>query len=103
MKFEGDKTGKSKKTAEAFNLNEIYRTHDGELKDLLRIREVYSDTYLDKLGGLFKGNISREEMYRLAFGTYIEEDSLGKRPLSKMKKDILTELRVIKKDDEPKQ
>ena len=36
------------------------------------------------------------EIYRLAFGTHIDETKFDRRPLSKMKKDILEELGIIK-------
>lgn len=41
-------------------------------------------------------NLSKEEVYRLAFGTHLTEDKFDRRPLSKMKRDILTELGIVK-------
>ena len=87
-------------TINAFKIKEIYETHEEEIKELTRIRDVYSESYLQKLSTLYKGIISPEEVYRLAFGVYIEETKFEKRPLSKMKKDILIELGII--NDETK-
>lgn len=96
IKFDGDLDGKTQKTVEGFMLKEIYETHEDEISDLLRIRNVYSDTYLQKLSKLLGTSVSDEELYRLAFGTYMEEASFDKRPLSRMKRDILKELGIIK-------
>lgn len=89
---------KEEKTTEAFKLKEIYETHEDEIEDLRKIRDVYSDRYLQNLTTQFKGlTISEEEVYRLAFGVHKDEKLFEKRPLSKMKKDILIELGIIKK------
>lgn len=88
----------SKNSTEAFKLKEIYETHEDEIKDLRRLRDVYSDKYLEMLKkNILKGtSTSDEEIYRLAFGTHIDETKFDRRPLSKMKKDILEELGILK-------
>lgn len=87
----------SKDSTEAFKLKEIYETHEDEITDLRRLRDVYSDKYLKMLKkNILKGtSISDEEVYRLAFGTHIDETKFDRRPLSKMKKDILEELGIL--------
>tara|TARA_R110000765_G_scaffold423185_3_gene531713 strand:+ start:1114 stop:2094 length:981 start_codon:yes stop_codon:yes gene_type:complete len=85
-------------TIKAFKLEEIYTTHQNEIADLVRLRKLYSTKYLLQLRKLLSRSdqaISIEELYRLAFGTYINEADFHKRPLSKMKKDILKELNII--------
>ncbi|MBK0371161.1 hypothetical protein [Flavobacterium agrisoli] len=88
----------SKNSTKAFKLKEIYETHEDEITDLRRLRDIYSEKYLQML----KNNIlkatstSDEEIYRLAFGTHIDEAMFDRRPLSKMKKDILEELGILK-------
>lgn len=76
---------------------EIYNSNTGELQDMLRIRYGYSDRYLQILSdNLLPGHIhSKEELYRLAFGTELETSKLNLRPLSKFKRDILKELGII--------
>lgn len=96
INYAGDTDGKAQKSAEEFMLKEIYETHEDEIRDLLRIKTVYSDSYLKKLSNLLGTSVSDEEIYRLAFGTYIEEASFDRRPLSRMKRDILKELGIIK-------
>lgn len=87
----------SKTSTEAFKLKEIYEAHEDEIKDLRRLRDVYSEKYLEMLKkNILKGtSTSDEEIYRLAFGTYIDETKFDRRPLSKMKKDILEELGIL--------
>lgn len=86
----------SKKSVEAFELEEIYKTHEDELADLLKIRQAYSEKYIEILNNFSGINLSKEEVYRLAFGAHLSEDEFDRRPLSKMKRDILTELGIIK-------
>lgn len=89
---------KSENTIKAFKLKEIYKMHEDEIRDLRKIKEAYSEAYLEILATQYKGlKISENEIYRLAFGTYKQEQNFDKRPLSKMKRDILIELNIIKK------
>lgn len=86
---------KEDSTIKAFKLEEIYSTHKDEIHDLVQLKKLYSIDYLLKLRKLISNtgrNISLEELYRLAFGTHIQEKDFHKRPLSKMKRDILEEL-----------
>lgn len=70
--------------------------HEDEIMDLKRLRDIYSDRYLDILyRDILHKSVDKEEIYRLAFGTYIEEAKFNRRPLSKMKSDILKELGII--------
>lgn len=86
----------SKDSVEAFELEEIYKTHEDEVADLLKIRQAYSEKYIEILNDFSGINLSKEEVYRLAFGAHLSEDKFDRRPLSKMKRDILTELGIIK-------
>ena len=86
----------SRDSVEAFQLENIYQAHEDEVKDLIKIRQAYSDKYIEILKNSLKGlSLSKEEVYRLAFGVHYEEDKFDRRPLSKLKKDILTELGII--------
>jgi hypothetical protein len=94
-----DLNTKSKNTADFFKIKEIYETHLDEIEDLVKIKKAYSVTYLKNLKSFFKNSrkLSNEEVYRLAFGTEINEAKFEKRPLSRMKRDILIELGIIRK------
>ena len=74
-----------------FKIVESYNAHTDEIIDLIKIKQIYSDKYLKILATqTFSGlKISQEELYRLAFGVYFENSDFSKRPVSKLKKDIL--------------
>jgi hypothetical protein len=94
---------KEENTIKAFKLEEIYKTHQDEIHDMVRLRSIYSINYLTKLKKLLNKedqNISMDEIYRLAFGTHLKESKFHKRPLSRMKRDILEELGIIKLEKE---
>ncbi len=85
-------------TLTKFKILEIYNAHTDEVLDLIKIKQLYSDRYLKILASkTYKElHVSHEELYRLAFGVYYNEDDFSKRPFSKLKKDILAELNIIK-------
>lgn len=88
----------TKTSVKAFELEEIYKAHEDEIEDLRRIKDSYTEEYIEilekqVLSGI---NLDRQEVYRLAFGVHYEEAKFDQRPLSKMKKDLLIELGIIK-------
>lgn len=85
-------------TVNALNLPLIYEGHsEKELQDLIDLKYKYSKNYLNILLEKTFGDlkISEQERFRLIFGIEITEDNYHKRPLSKFKRDILKELKVI--------
>lgn len=86
----------SRKYIRFFEFKEVYKTHEEELNELIRLKEVYPDRFLTILEKrLSRTKTDKQELYRLAFGTYIDEANFEKRPLSKMKKDILKEIGIV--------
>ncbi len=88
----------SKNSIEALELEEIYKAHEDEIKDLRKIKDFYSENYIEMLESQILNNVThldRKEVYRLAFGVHYDEAKFDRRPLSKMKKDILAELEII--------
>ena len=88
----------SERSVKAFELENIFKTHEDEIEDLRRIKDAYSENYIEMLESKILCGISldRDEVYRLAFGVHFQEAKFDRRPLSKMKKDILIELGIIK-------
>lgn len=83
-------------TLKKLNIDEMYNTHHEELRDLIKIKQAYSDTYISKMEKFFpKSGLNRNEIYRLIFGVEFENEAFHKRPLSKFKKDILKRLEMI--------
>ncbi|MDR2408939.1 MAG: hypothetical protein LBE13_12620 [Bacteroidales bacterium] len=85
---------KVKKLLDTFKIQEIYDAHTNlELKDLYTFATKYSKTYLHQIMTDLK--LSQEDAYRILFGTEMLPDKDNDRPLSKFKRDILRELKVI--------
>lgn len=84
-----------------FALQEVYNEHTDILKDLIQTKQAFSDRYLGTLSSnLLPGVIvSKEELYRMVFGTELLKTNFAKRPFSKFKKDILNELEIIAEDE----
>lgn len=79
-----------------FHLRVQYHCHDNlEVSELLNLALKNNGTYLDRL---FKNvlldftPITKEEIYRMLFGAEMLPDNQDKRPLSKLKHDLLEEI-----------
>jgi len=85
-------------TAAAFFLKEAYQCHSElELKDLITIAKANSGSYIPTLLKAIienVGSITKEEAYRILFGTEMAEDKYDDRPMSKFKRDILEKLGI---------
>ena len=68
---------------------EIYEHHQSELADLDLLRRKYNKSYLTSLGKLLNTKLTEKEVYRIMFGVEYEDENFHKRPLSKLKKDLL--------------
>lgn len=73
-----------------FKLEEIYNCYKQQVKDLLLKNVIYDTTTINELYNnysyLFE---SKEDLIKIIFGTYVEQDDLGKAPLAKLYRDIL--------------
>ena len=58
---------------------------------------MYNESYIEELMKNYEGTLfkNKEDLLRLIFGGYISDEDLGKRPLSKLTKDILEQLEII--------
>lgn len=91
---------KEDNTVKAFALDEIYAEHGRlEVEDLMRFNSAYNDGYLkvlfDELLAGLGSKLTKEEIYRMLFGTELDPDKFCERPMSKLKYDILKYLHVI--------
>lgn len=88
---------KIKNSVDAFAIEEVYNSHTGELLDLLKTKQYFSEKYISILkSNLLKDVIvSKEDLYRIVFGTEYNETNFINRPFSKFKSDILKELGII--------
>lgn len=77
-------------------LKAAYQNHRDYAQEIINKAFWYNNTsmeaFLNSLSGAFE---SKEEILRIAFGNYVEQSELLKRPLSKMTRDLLIELKIL--------
>lgn len=100
VEIKTDPGSKEEKTVADLKLNEIYAYHgELEVKDLMDFKSKYPNDYLkDLVEKILKDNcgaLSFSDVYRMLFGTEINEVAFLDRPLSKMKYDLLKGMGVI--------
>lgn len=79
-----------------FEIETIYKKHGDIIAELYRKSHISSKSYLNTLKDTYESwNISHEELYRLAFGNYFNEEDFKKRPLAKLTKDIAEDIGLI--------
>ncbi|MBK8805636.1 MAG: hypothetical protein IPO21_02855 [Bacteroidales bacterium] len=84
------------KTLKDLHIDTMYNAHHSELADLIKIKQAYSDSYIEKIQQFFPSTtLSKDEVFRLLFGTELNSPDFHKRPLSKFKHDILKDLGII--------
>lgn len=76
-----------------FGLQHLYEEHIDYARDVFKKAIAYNPDIYDVLLNSFQGTVkTREELERIIWGVYLEEDKLDKRPLSKLTLDILKQL-----------
>lgn len=88
---------KVQKNIDDFALEEIYKNHKDIVLELIQKSVMYNESYIEELMQNYEGTLfkNKEDLLRLIFGGYINDEDLGKRPLSKLTKDILEQLEII--------
>ena len=82
------------KQIDTFKLDDLYQNHKDIVLELIQKEAIYNESYLDELLTQYEGTLfkNREDLQRLISGGYVSDDEIGKRPLSKLVKDISAEL-----------
>ena len=88
---------KTKEHLETFNIQGLYNNHKDIIAELYQMRMIYSDEYINELLREFGREVfnDKEDLLRLITCGYVDDESLNKRPLSKLIKDISQELGLI--------
>ena len=88
---------RAKNNIECFELNALYQNHKDIVLELIQKNTIYNESYLDELLTQYEGTLfkNREDLQRLISGGYVSDDEIGKRPLSKLIKDISQELGLV--------
>ena len=97
IKVKTPPASKASNSVDAFAIEEVYNSHTGELSDLIKTRQYFSDKYLSILSSNLLRDVivSKEDLYRIVFGTEYDSINFINRPFSKFKSDILKELGII--------
>ena len=91
-----DKTlDKFDKNIDVFALKELYNKHKDFVSEIVFKARAYNDEVYKSLIETFSNQgLSEKEMHLLIFGTYLEENKIGLRPLSKLSKDIIDQIGI---------
>lgn len=74
----------------------LYKQHKDYVKDIIRNAVIYNDSRINELLEQFPDLFhSEEELLNLIFMSYIDKESWGKRPLSKLTHDIYEEFKIF--------
>jgi len=84
----------AKNSIKSFELDTLYQNHKDIVLELIQKNAIYNESYLDELLSQYEGTLfkNKEDLQRLIYGGYISDEEIGKRPLSKLIKDISNEL-----------
>lgn len=87
---------KIERNLETFKIKEIYKEHGDIIADVYLKKFYYGDKYLEVLKVQFD-NLPKNnaELYRLAFGNYLNEYDFKNRPFSKLTKDVARQLGLL--------
>lgn len=80
---------KIKDTLGEMFISDIYSHHQSEIADLDILKRKYNKEYLKNLGLVLDKKLKEKDIYRILFGVEYDDENFHKRPLSKLKKDIL--------------
>jgi hypothetical protein len=91
------KEPRAQKMIDDFALQTLYDEHKDIALELIQKAEIYNDSYIDELFNRYEGTLfkNREDLMRLVTCGYISDEDIGKRPLSKLIKDISEELGLV--------
>lgn len=93
-------TDEEKGNVETFGLQGLYEMHDDYINELLDKIVAYNPTVRQVLADAFEDQAySPQQVYDFVWGRYLEEAQYGKRPLSKLTKDILEQLDILPDND----
>lgn len=85
-----------KSNIDVLKLRELYQIHTDVVQECIKKAMVFEPGYLNYLANEYKDLFaSKEELYRIVFGNYYDEETYDKRPLSKMITDILRDLILL--------
>jgi hypothetical protein len=83
------------KNINVFALKELYNEHKDFVSEIVfKARAYNTDVYKSIIETFKEQGLTEKEMKLLIFGTYIEKNEIGLRPLSKLAKDIIEQIGI---------
>jgi len=81
---------RAKNNIKSFELNTLYQNHKDIVLELIQKEAIYNESYLAELLTQYEGTLfkNREDLQRLISGGYVSDEEIGKRPLSKLVRDV---------------
>jgi len=77
-----------------FQLEQFYQGHRDVVAELVLKHRIYTDAFVEGLRHQLPGaKLTDDVVSRILWGNYSQDDNLGKRPLSKLTRDIVRELK----------
>lgn len=89
-----EKQKRANANIEIFKLEELYTEHKDYVAEIVQKTIVYSDVYVKELIKSYPLIFRDDDVRRMLFSNYIDEDNLDKRVLSKLTKDIFDEFKI---------
>lgn len=87
--------GRGSGNIEVLGLQQLYNEHKDYVKEMMDKAVAYNESYYDGLMESFRGmNLNAQDIENRIWGTYTECSDLGKRPLSKLTRDILKKYNI---------
>jgi len=95
-KISDNEKNRIKNNLNDFKLKDLYQNHKDIVLELIQKEAIYNESYLNELLTQYEGTLfkNKEDLQRLISGGYISDEEIGKRPLSKLIKDISKELNL---------
>lgn len=78
---------------QAYNINGIYNTQKDIVVELFWKAEAYNKTRINELATIL--NLDKAQIKRMVIGSYVENEDIHKRPLTKFTQDIARQLKLI--------
>ncbi|WP_322969417.1 hypothetical protein [Faecalibacter sp. LW9] len=93
---ENDENKIVKNSVETFKIEELYNFHKDVAQEVVFNSVYYNETKRNELKSFLGDNIEIDDNFidRVIYGNYLDENELGKRPLSKFTSDLIQSLKT---------
>lgn len=87
--------GDKNKNVTGLGLTELYNEHKDYVAEIIQKCQAYNTNYYKTLIQTYRGmNMSESDIHRMIWSAYIDDGKQGRRPLSKLTRDILDQFNI---------